>query len=79
MHDDAVLSLMARPNVADIADLRGRGPIPADAPTTGYAFALRGMLAMAGLTEAHASFFRVGGHADCGLRHCWRAVPQRRC
>jgi ABC-type nitrate/sulfonate/bicarbonate transport system substrate-binding protein len=60
--DDAVLSLMAAPDVADIAELRGRGPLAVDALTTGYAFVLREMLRLSGLTEAEAPFFRVGGH-----------------
>jgi ABC-type nitrate/sulfonate/bicarbonate transport system substrate-binding protein len=63
--DDAVLSLMAAPGVARIADLAAHGPIAVDALTTGYAFVLREMLALSGLTAEQTPFFRVGGH---GLR-----------
>lgn len=60
--DDAVLSLMAAPDVEGIAALRGRGPLAVDALTTGYAFVLREMLRLSGLKEAETPFFRVGGH-----------------
>jgi ABC-type nitrate/sulfonate/bicarbonate transport system substrate-binding protein len=60
--DDAVLSLMAAPEVPDIAALRGRGPLAVDALTTGYAFVLREMLRLSGLTAEETPFFRVGGH-----------------
>ncbi|NGM22529.1 ABC transporter substrate-binding protein [Roseomonas stagni] len=59
--DDAVLSLMAAPDVPDIAALRGQS-LAVDALTTGYAFVLREMLRLSGLTEAETPFFRVGGH-----------------
>ncbi|WP_203075265.1 ABC transporter substrate-binding protein [Falsiroseomonas ponticola] len=59
--DDAVLSLMAAPGVTDIAGLRGQA-LAVDALTTGYAFVLREMLRLSGLTEAETPFFRVGGH-----------------
>jgi ABC-type nitrate/sulfonate/bicarbonate transport system substrate-binding protein len=60
--DDALLNLMAAPEVATIADLRGRGPLAVDALTTGYAFVLREMLRLSGLTAEETPFFRVGGH-----------------
>ncbi len=59
--DDAMLSLMAAPGIADIAALRGHD-LAVDALTTGYAFVLREMLRLSGLTEAETPFFRVGGH-----------------
>jgi ABC-type nitrate/sulfonate/bicarbonate transport system substrate-binding protein len=57
--DDAVLSLMAAPEVRDIADLAGRGALAVDALTTGYAFVLREMLRLHGVAP---DFVRVGGH-----------------
>jgi ABC-type nitrate/sulfonate/bicarbonate transport system substrate-binding protein len=57
--DDAVLSLMAAPDVATIAELGGRGPLAVDALTTGYAFVLKEMLRIA---ELDLPFARVGGH-----------------
>lgn len=60
--DDAVLSLMAAPDVHGFDSLRGRGPFAVDALTTGYAFVLREMLRLGGLGEEEAPFFRVGGH-----------------
>ena len=55
-----MLSLVAAPIVASVAALDGK-PIPVDAGTTGFAFALREIMARAG--AADISFVKVGGGA----------------
>jgi ABC-type nitrate/sulfonate/bicarbonate transport system substrate-binding protein len=58
--DDGLLRLVARPGIARIADLRGK-TLAVDALSTGYAFALRGMLATAGLGERDVVLVPKGG------------------
>jgi len=58
--DDGLLRLVARPGIARIADLRGT-TLAVDALSTGYAFALRAMLATAGLGEGDVTLVGRGG------------------
>jgi ABC-type nitrate/sulfonate/bicarbonate transport system substrate-binding protein len=58
--DDGMLRLVARPGIATIADLRGK-TLAVDAMTTGYAFALREILARAGIAEHDVTFVAKGG------------------
>ena len=58
--DDGFLSLVAVPEVHSVAELRGR-TISVDAMTNGFAFALREMLARAGVSEADVTWARAGG------------------
>lgn len=58
--DDGLLRLVARPAIGRIADLRGK-TLAVDALSTGYAFALRGMLATAGLGERDVTLVGKGG------------------
>lgn len=60
--DDGMLSVMAAPDVADLAGLRGRD-VSVDAMTTGFAFVLREILARQGLAEA-VNWVAVGGGAQ---------------
>ena len=73
--DDGMLSIMARPEVESVADLRGR-EASVDAMTTGFAFALRDMLSRCGLSEGDVSYVRVGGGAErlAALREGRQAV-----
>ena len=57
--DDAGLHLIAAPGIATIADLRGK-TVAVDSLTTGYAYALRGMLASAGLGPNDVTFVAKG-------------------
>jgi hypothetical protein len=61
--DDSFLSLVAQPDIARPADLRGRA-VSVDAATTGYAFALFDMLSSAGLEEGDYAIVKVGGMAQ---------------
>jgi len=61
--DDAMLSLVAAPEIKSIADLKGK-IVSVDAMTTGFAFVLRDMLAKAGLSESEVVFSKVGGGAQ---------------
>ena len=61
--DNSFLSLVAQPDIASPADLRGRA-ISVDAATTGYAFALFDMLRQAGLEEGDYAIVKVGGMAQ---------------
>ena len=61
--DDAMLSLVAMPEIKSIADLKGK-TVSVDAMTTGFAFVLRNMLAKAGLSESDVVFSKVGGGAQ---------------
>ena len=54
------LSLIVRPEIKTLADLRGK-VLSVDAMTTGYAFTLRRMLAKAGLSERDYELVKVGG------------------
>jgi ABC-type nitrate/sulfonate/bicarbonate transport system substrate-binding protein len=61
--DDSFLSLVAKPDISRLADLRGRA-VSVDAATTGYAFALFDMLEQAGLKEGDYRIVKVGGMAQ---------------
>jgi ABC-type nitrate/sulfonate/bicarbonate transport system substrate-binding protein len=58
--DDGLLRLVARGGIARIAGLRGK-TLAVDALSSGYAFALRGMLATAGLGEGDVTLVGKGG------------------
>jgi ABC-type nitrate/sulfonate/bicarbonate transport system substrate-binding protein len=58
--DDGFLSLVAVPEVKRVADLRGR-TVSVDAMTNGFSFALREMLARAGVAESDVKWARAGG------------------
>ena len=58
--DDGLLRLVARPGLTRLADLRGK-TLAVDALATGYAFALRGMLATAGVGESDVTLIPRGG------------------
>ncbi len=60
--DDGMLSVMAAPDVPDLAALRGRD-VSVDAMTTGFAFVLREILSRQGLAEA-VNWVAVGGGAQ---------------
>jgi ABC-type nitrate/sulfonate/bicarbonate transport system substrate-binding protein len=61
--DDSFLSLVATPDVASIAELRGRA-VSVDAATTGYAFVLFDLLNDAGLPNQNYRIVKVGGMAQ---------------
>ena len=61
--DDSFLNLVARADVASIADLRGRS-VSVDAATTGYAFVLLDLLDRAGLERGDYRIAKVGGMAQ---------------
>jgi hypothetical protein len=61
--DNSFLSLVAQPDIASPADLRGR-TVSVDAATTGYAFALFEMLDSTGLKEGDYAIVKVGGMAQ---------------
>ena len=61
--DDSFLSLVAQPDIARPADLRGR-TVSVDAATTGYAFALFDIIDSAGLKEGDYAVVKVGGMAQ---------------
>ncbi len=58
--DNAFLRLVVQPDIKSYANLKGRA-LSVDAMTTGFAFVLRKMLALNGLSEAEVSFERAGG------------------
>lgn len=58
--DDGFLSLVAVPEVKSVAQLRGR-TISVDAMSNGFSFALREMLARAGVAESDVKWARAGG------------------
>jgi ABC-type nitrate/sulfonate/bicarbonate transport system substrate-binding protein len=60
--DDGMLNVMAAPDVADLAALRGR-KVAVDAMTTGFAFVLREMLGGAGIAD-DVEWVAVGGGAQ---------------
>jgi ABC-type nitrate/sulfonate/bicarbonate transport system substrate-binding protein len=60
--DDGMLSVMAAPEVPDLAGLRGRD-VSVDAMTTGFAFVLREILSRQGLADA-VNWVAVGGGAQ---------------
>jgi ABC-type nitrate/sulfonate/bicarbonate transport system substrate-binding protein len=55
--------LVAHPDIRTIADLKGK-KLAVDAATTGYAFVLRKLLQLGGLTEADYELERVGNTAQ---------------
>jgi ABC-type nitrate/sulfonate/bicarbonate transport system substrate-binding protein len=55
-----MLRLVARPGITTIAGLRGK-TLAVDAMSTGYAFALRELLAKAGVTDADVTYVAKGG------------------
>ncbi len=59
--DDGMLSLVAAPRLRSLAELDGL-PVSVDAATTGFAFALREILARADVTGV--TFVKVGGGAQ---------------
>jgi ABC-type nitrate/sulfonate/bicarbonate transport system substrate-binding protein len=61
--DDSFLSLVAKPEILQARDLRGR-KISVDAATTGYAFALFDLLGQAGLAHSDYTVVKVGGMAQ---------------
>jgi len=61
--DDSFLSLVAKPDILEVRDLRGR-KISVDAATTGYAFALFDLLEQAGLARGDYTIVKVGGMAQ---------------
>ena len=61
--DNSFLSLVAQPDIASAAGLRGR-TVSVDAATTGYAFALFDMLDSAGLREGDYAVVKLGGMAQ---------------
>src|SRR6478735_8380261 len=58
--DDGFLSLVSVPEVATIADLRGR-TVSVDALSNGFSFVLREMLARGGVPESQIRWARAGG------------------
>lgn len=58
--DDGFLSLVSVPEVATIADLRGR-TVSVDALSNGFSFVLREMLARGGVPESQIKWARAGG------------------
>ncbi len=58
--DNAFLRLVVQPDIKSYADLKGR-VLSVDAMTTGFAFVLRKMLALNGLSEGDVCFERAGG------------------
>lgn len=61
--DDSFLALVARPDISQIAELRGRS-LSVDAATTGYAFVLFDMLERAGVEQGAYAIRKVGGMAQ---------------
>jgi ABC-type nitrate/sulfonate/bicarbonate transport system substrate-binding protein len=58
--DDAFLRLVVQGEIKSYADLKGR-TLSVDAMTTGFAFVLRKMVALNGLTAADVAYERAGG------------------
>lgn len=58
--DNGFLHLIASPQVKTFADLRGK-EISVDAMTTGFAFIVREMLAISGVSESDIHYSRAGG------------------
>jgi len=58
--DSAFLRLVVQPDIASYADLKGK-TLSVDALTTGFAFVLRKMLAVNGLSDEDVLFERAGG------------------
>lgn len=58
--DNGMLSLMAQPEIAAVADLKGK-TLSVDAMSTGFAFVLRALVGRAGLTDSDVAYEKVGG------------------
>jgi len=61
--DGGFFSIVARPGIDDVADLKGR-TLSVDAMTTGLAFVLRELVTQRGLVESDVTFVRAGGTAN---------------
>lgn len=61
--DDSFLALVARPEISQISELRGRS-LSVDAATTGYAFVLFDLLNRGGLEQGGYAIRKVGGMAQ---------------
>jgi len=61
--DGGFLSVVARPEVEKIAELKGK-TLSVDAMTTGLAFVLRELVERGGLAESDVTFVRAGGTAN---------------
>ncbi len=60
--DNGLLRFYGRPEIASVADLRGK-PLGVDALSTGYAFVLRAMLAKSGLHDGDVTLVPLGNTA----------------
>ena len=60
--DSGFLSIVAKPDIKDIAGLKGK-TLSVDAMTTGLAFVQRELVARGGLSESEVTFVRAGGTA----------------
>lgn len=61
--DGGYLSIVAVPNVRNVAELKGK-TLSVDAMTTGAAFVMRELIARGGLADADVRFVRAGGTAN---------------
>ncbi len=61
--DNGMLSVMAKPDIASLKDLKGK-TFSVDAMTTGFAFVQREMLKRNGMTDADVNWVKVGGGAQ---------------
>lgn len=61
--DNGMLSVMAKPGIASIADLKGK-TFSVDAMTTGFAFTQREILKRNGMSDADVVWTKVGGGAQ---------------
>lgn len=61
--DDGMLSVMAKPDIASIKDLKGK-TFSVDAMTTGFAFVQRELLKKNGMSESDVKWVKVGGGAQ---------------
>jgi ABC-type nitrate/sulfonate/bicarbonate transport system substrate-binding protein len=61
--DGGFISIVAKPAVKSVTDLKGR-TVSVDAMTTGFAFVVRELVARNGLAEADVNFVRAGGTAN---------------
>lgn len=61
--DNGLLSLVARPEIKSVAELKGK-KVSVDALTTGYAFVIRNYLEQNGLTDKDVAYSSVGSTND---------------
>jgi ABC-type nitrate/sulfonate/bicarbonate transport system substrate-binding protein len=61
--DNGLLSLVTAPDIQTFADLKGR-TLSVDAMTTGFAFVLREMLEVNGVSDSDVTFVKAGGGAQ---------------